>query len=960
MELLGRIEAKWQEAWDKAGVFEADPDTQRRKCFVTFPYSYANGPVHVGHAYTATRVDAFARFKRMQGYNVLFPWAWHWTGTTISGASERVKLGDEEFVRALREIDGVPEKLLQKFADPVFMASYYTKENRKTIKSAGFSIDWRREFQTTSPHFSSFIGWQYKRLREKGYVVKGTHPVVWCPHCESPTGDHDRQEGEGISPEEYTLIKFRYGQAYMPAATFRPETIFGATNLWIHPEAQYVEAEVDDQRWIISETAADKLKAQMHKVSVVRRFKGREVIGRTATSPIAKRQLPILPASFVDPNHGTGVVYSVPAHAPVDWLALKDLRQTLASRRETKIKREVVHGIRPISLIRVEGFGDYPAVEVVEQLGVKDQCDPKADEATKLLYKKEFHSGVLKQTCGKYAGKTVREAKEKIVSDFKKRNVAESMYDLPQPVVCRCLTPCFVKILEGQWFLKYGEKEWKKKTVEALEAAAIYPETAIPWFMSTIDWLKDWPCARKSGLGTPLPWNREWIIETLSDSTIYMAFYTIVKHIRQHKISSKQLAPELFDHIFNSVGDSDEIAEKTGVPKGALHSMQREFRYWYPLDMRISAKELIPNHLTFFLFHHVALFPPKYWPRAIGANGMLMIEGKKMSKSKGNFVTFRSAINRYGADPTRCALLLCAEGMDDPDWRSENVQDIQYKIESFYRLAETIMDEARDEEVHELEKWLLSTLQHRIEGVTKNIEVLKTRTAVENALFGIWNDFRWYARRRGSMKARMTLDALATWVRLLAPFIPHICEELWERMGNKGLISEAEWPECTASLLNPSAEESETLIRSALEDTLAILRATGVTPRKIHYYTAAKWKWAVYRRALEMSLQKAQITQGEIMKALVKDEKMSRIAKEVAEFVTKILDEVNRMRPHRKQVLLAVNEIDEESALRNAADFLKRELKAKIEVFTEGTSNIHDPKQRAKLAKPTRPAIYVE
>ncbi|MCW4055603.1 MAG: class I tRNA ligase family protein, partial [Candidatus Bathyarchaeota archaeon] len=115
MELLSRIEAKWQETWEKAGIFEANPDTNRKKCFVTFPYSYANGPVHVGHAFTATRVDAYARFKRMQGYNVLFPWAWHWTGTTISGASERIKLGDEEFVRALREIDGVPENILNSF-----------------------------------------------------------------------------------------------------------------------------------------------------------------------------------------------------------------------------------------------------------------------------------------------------------------------------------------------------------------------------------------------------------------------------------------------------------------------------------------------------------------------------------------------------------------------------------------------------------------------------------------------------------------------------------------------------------------------------------------------------------------------------------------------------------------------------------------------------------------------------
>jgi len=100
MEVLRQIEEKWRKAWEEARIFEADPDLTRPKCMVTFPFSYMNGPLHVGHGFTATRVDAYARFKRMQSYNVLFPWAWHWTGETIAGASERVKSGDEDFIRA--------------------------------------------------------------------------------------------------------------------------------------------------------------------------------------------------------------------------------------------------------------------------------------------------------------------------------------------------------------------------------------------------------------------------------------------------------------------------------------------------------------------------------------------------------------------------------------------------------------------------------------------------------------------------------------------------------------------------------------------------------------------------------------------------------------------------------------------------------------------------------------------
>jgi len=960
MELLHQVEAKWQRAWEEAKIFEAEPDPKRKKCFVTFPYSYANGPLHVGHAFTATRVDAYARFKRMQGYNVLFPWAWHWTGQVIAGASERVKLGDEDFVRALREVDSVPDAELKKFVDPLYMASYYTGENRTTVRLAGFSIDWRREFHTTHPTFSKFVEWQYKRLREKGYVVKGTHPVVWCPHCQSPTGDHDRQEGEGVAPEEYTLIKFEYGNSYLLAATFRPETIYGATNIWIHPEAEYVEAETNGETWIISEAAANKLKEQSRKVNVTKHFKGKKLLGKESKNPITKKRLPILPAWFVCADHGTGVVYSVPAHAPIDWLALRDLQQTPAYLEQFGIQPDKVTEIQPVSMIYVEGFGEHPAIEVVEQLGAKDQCDPKADEATKLLYKKEFHSGVLKENCGKYAQKTVQEVKESLIGDFKKENIADIMYDLPETVICRCLTPCIVKVLEKQWFLKYGDPKWKRRTKEALKRAIVHPESATPWFLSTIDWLKDWPCARKSGLGTRLPWDEDWIVETLSDSTIYMAFYTINKHIKQQEINFEQLLPEVFDWIFHEKGSLSIVAEKSGIDTKLLQSMRNEFLYWYPVDMRNSAKELIPNHLTFFLFQHVALFPREHWPRIIGANGMLMIEGNKMAKSKGNFVTLRSAIDEYGADSTRCALLLGAEGLDDPDWRSENVRDAKNKLESFYRLAENIAAEGTKDEAGWLEKWLFSNMNRKLEIVTESMEALKTRTAVETALFEIWNDFRWYARRKGNMKAKALREALRLWVRLLAPFVPHICEEIWSMTSGKGFVSLSDWPEADKSKVNLIAEEREALVKSSLDDTLNIIRATKAAPKKICYYTATAWKWKVYQKALAMSLEKERITQSDLMKETMANEEFKQMALKVAKFASQIVEEINQTGQNRRKALLSIETLDEASVLMEAEDFLERELNAKIHVYKEDDQHKYDPRQRSQLAQPCRPAIYIE
>jgi leucyl-tRNA synthetase len=961
MNTLRQNEEKWRKAWEKAKIFEVNPDPTLKKCMVTFPFSYMNGPLHVGHGFTATRVDAYARFKRMQGFNVLFPWAWHWTGETIAGASERVKAGDETLIRAFRDVDGVSEENLKKFVDPVFMASYYTDESRESVKRLGFSVDWRREFHTTSlyPTFSKFVEWQCERLREKGYIIKGTYPVVWCPHDKSPTGDHDRQTGEGVVPEEYTLIKYRMEDGtFLPSATFRPETIYGITNIWINPDADYVKAKVNDENWIISQTAAKKLGEQLKKVKILENFKGRTIIGKEFTSPLSKRKMLILPGWFVNPDNATGVVYSVPAHAPFDWLALRDLKNDSDLLKKFNIKPKEVQKIEPISLIKVEGFGEYPAIELVDQMGVKDQYDPKAEEATKELYKKEFHGGILKEICGEYSGKKVSKIKDILIESFKKQGMADSMYDLPENVVCRCMTPCLVKLLEEQWFIKYSDPKWKQKTKKTLEQAAIYPDSARQWFLNIIDWLKEWPCARRSGLGTPLPWSPGWIVETLTDSTVYMAFYTINNHLKKYKIKGDQLTFDVFDYIFYGKGKLEKIARLSKIDSQILEKMRNEFLYWYPLDLRVSAKELLPNHLTFFLFQHTALFP-KHLPKAIGVNGMLSIEGKKMSKSKGNFVTLKDALNEFGADATRCALLLGGEGMNDPDWRRETVGDVLGKLRGFLSLVDSIIDSTKDQNTGQLEDWLISALQHRTRIVSENMELLKTRTALENALFETWNDFRWYLRRKGEVNSDVLKNALEIWIRLLVPFAPYICEEVWSKLGHQDFISLSSWPVYDITKVDIKAEETENLIKNVLEDTANILRATKLVPKEIYYYTAATWKWKVYMKILENSNQ-GKVAPSDLMRKLMADPDLRKMGGKIAKFVQEINQEINRSPEEIKRRQIQSGHLDENEILLESKVFFEKEFDVQLHVYQENELQINDPKNKARFAKPYRPAIYIQ
>ncbi len=960
MSQTKQFEQKWQAKWEATHVFEADPDPKRQKVMVTFPFPYMNGPLHVGHTFTASRVDAYARFKRMQGFNVLWPWAWHWTGQPLLGASQRVARGDVEFIRVLHEVDGVPDETIKKFVDPLYMAQYYTDEGRLAVKGIGFSVDWRREFTTVMPTFQKFVEWQYKNLKEKGYVTRGTHPVVWCPKDKSPTGDHDRQSGEGVTPEEYTLIKYRLDDGtILPAATFRPETIYGITNIWINPEATYVEATVNGECWIISQEAAEKLKEQEKKIQVNRAFQGKELIGKTFQNPVTKLKFPILPGWFVDPKTATGVVYSVPAHAPYDYLALRDLQQNPEVLSQFGMDPPVVTQIKPISIIKLEGFGEFPAVEIVEKMGIKDQNDPKADQATKELYKKEFHGGVLKESCGPYAGKSVREVKDLLIKDFKEAGVADSIYDLSKPVVCRCMTPCLVKILSDQWFLNYSDPEWKQKAHEAVAQMTIYPESAKPSFNTVIDWLREWACARTTGFGTPLPWGKGWIIETLSDSTVYMAFYTINKHIKQNSIKPESLTPEAFDYIFYGKGNKTDLCKAVGISVDLLDSMRSEFLYWYPFDLRNSAKELVPNHLSFCIFHHAALFPPEHWPKAISVNGMLMVEGQGMHKSKGNFITMKGAVEKYGADATRCGLLLGAEAMDDPDWRAENISDLQSKFESLIGFATAVIASAKTDEDTMLERWLQSKLQSRIKEVTESLDQLKTRTALQVALFETWNDLRWYIQRKGNTQAKALNEVVKTWLKMLAPFAPFLCEELWSQTGEADFISTAKWPVFDENKLDVAAEEQENLITDIMTDTSNILKATKITPKHICYYSTAPWKWQVYLKILDKTVcGEAKI--GDLMKEFAADKDLKPHMKDIAALVPRVIKALTKVPGDRKANIQKIKAVDEHNILAGAAKFLGDRYNTEVSVYSEDDQKRFDPKNRASMAMPYQPAIYIE
>ena len=564
------IETKWRDKWNEGKDFETNPNDKEKK-FITVAYPYPNSPQHIGHGRTYTLADVHARYYRMKGYNVLFPMAFHYTGTPILGMAKRVEANDPEIMDGLKNIYHVPDEDIKSFVEPIKIADYFHEEIKSGMIEMGYSIDWRREFTTIDPVYQKFIEWQINTLKEKNLIIQGSHPVGWCPKDQNPVSQHDTLGDVEPDFTEYILIKFSYEDYIIPTATLRPETLFGVTNLWVNPNITYKKITVDEEKWIVSAECAHKLEFLDKKITYDGEISGSELIGKEVTVSHRNEKIPMLKASFVESQTGTGLVMSVPAHAPFDYQALVDLK---------KSGNDLASKIEPISIIQTDGYGEFSAKEAVEKLGIVNQDDPKLEEATQEIYGKEFYGGILKQNTEQFSGKKVSDAKDIIKEWLIGKKYADILLELTNaPVRCRCGAECVVKILNNQWFLNYGDKDWKDKATKCFDSMSILPQEIRGEFNYVIGWLRERACARQHGLGTKLPWDKDWIVESLSDSVIYMAYYILAKFVNAGTIIAENLSNEFFEYVFFGKGDLDSISNITNIPKDTLSEIKNEF--WF-------------------------------------------------------------------------------------------------------------------------------------------------------------------------------------------------------------------------------------------------------------------------------------------------------------------------------------------------------------------------------------------
>ena len=793
---------------------------------------------------------------------------------------------------------GIPLEEIHKFADPHYWLQYFPPLCRRDLTNLGCRVDWRRSMVTTdaNPYYDAFVRWQMNRLKELGKIKFGKRYTVYSPKDGQACMDHDRSAGEGVGVQEYTALKLRVkewaesaqskiggripegGNVYFVPATLRPETMYGQNCCFVGPTITYGVYEVvkGKEYYFISNRAARNMAFQgifpeWGVYPKVAELQGSDVVGTLVQAPLSvqKDGVRILPMESVKASKGTGVVTSVPSDSPDDYITMMDL---VKKAEYYKIKKEWAE-VPILPIIETPSYGDLTAKYLVETMKINSPKDAKQlAEAKDLAYKEGFYKG--KMIYGDFAGKSVEEAKPLVRKQLIDSGDAFNYAEPDGLVVSRSGDDCVAGHLD-QWFMNYGTPEksgdssWQPAVLEHVlnengQGLNTFSTEVKNSFEQVLYWLAQWACARSYGLGTRLPWDQSQLVESLSDSTIYMSYYTIA-HMLHNDIFGKErgsanvgpeeMTDDIWDYLFCR---TDEVPSNTSIKQETLQSMRREFEYWYPLDVRISGKDLIQNHLTFFLYVHVALYKPEYWPRAVRINGHLLLNGEKMSKSTGNFLTLSDATAKFGADATRIALADAGDGIEDANFEETVANSNILRMFELRAWCESVIQDARllkegetyshikESERHKNNDGIQRTgpkifwdeiFDNELNGLVReageHYDATDYKAAIKCGLYDFTSARDFYREITKASGVGMHHACVQRYVELQALTVtvvaPHWAEHIWLEVLQKGhTVQDARWPEVPAP--QPALTAAREYVRSTSSN---ITSAEGAQLKKM-------------------------------------------------------------------------------------------------------------------------------
>jgi len=930
------------------------------------------------------------------------------------------KSGDAAFQYEILKAMGLGPEEIPQFVDPSFWLKYFPPLGVRDLKRFGTPVDFRRSFITTSTNsfYDSFIRWQFRKLKKSDKIGFGKRPTIFSEVDKQACMDHDRAEGEGVAPQEYTAIKiellewtpdmqkkFKKGsKVYLLAATLRAETMPGQTNCWILPSGQYGCFEApDSQIFVTSHRAARNMSFQdilmpWGKPKCVMEVSGQELLGKKVAAPTTKYEfVHILPLPTIKMDKGTGIVTSVPSDSPDDFAAYMDLMKSDKKREYYGVKKEWVEPFDLIPIIDVEIDGEVRAMAaqyVCEKLGVQSINDRvKLAEAHDTCYKLGFDKGIM--SLGPFKGQPVKKAKFEFRTVMIQAKQAFTYYEPEKKVVSRSGDECVVAAID-QWYLKYGEETWRGQIEGHLRSSNFvsYNDRIKESFEDAIGWLKEWACSRSFGLGTQVPWDEQFVIESLSDSTIYMAYYTVAHLLHgEENLDGKKGSPEkikaedLTDEVWDFVFLNGPLPKKSKIPQKLLEKMQKEFRFWYPMDLRVSGKDLIQNHLTMALYNHACVWEkePDLWPKSFFCNGWLLVNNEKMSKSKGNFFTVDEIIKLYSADTVRLAMANSGDTLEPANFDQSVCNKAVLTLAVFLDLMKSLVsgNELLDtgaENARFVDVWFANEINRLVQEGKKFYETMYYREALRTCYFeftSMFDQYRDICKAAGMAPNKaLTMRYLEWQMIVLSPICPHFCEHGWSTvLGKSGSVLDARFPEPTKPVETSLTKQGDYMFNKVPHDFIKLLEkaSKGGTMKSAVVYVAKEypeWKKTVLAKlSNHHAANKLPLVAQEDMKAnpeaaqqwkdimteLMQDASLKPFGKHLGPFAAFKRDEAASF---GKSALDASLPFDELALVSENVAYLRQKLQAEVEVRPADSLASPDHKDAAANAQPGKPGIH--
>lgn len=758
-----RIEKKWQNYWEENNSFKSIEDPSKEKYYVLEMFPYPSGKLHMGHVRNYSIGDVVARFKHMQGFNVLHPMGFDSFGLPAENAAIK---------------NGTP---------PADWTWNNISEMEEQLKQLGLSYDWEREVQTCNPEYYRWMQWIFIQFFNKGLAYKKENPVNWCPSCQTvlaneqvvdgvcercktPVGkknlsqwylkitDYADQLLENLNdlqgwPNKVKLMQENWiGKSIganidfkidgtdkvLKVFTTRADTLFGCTYMVMAPEHPYVKELVKGTKF--QDDVEDYVEKVQHMDEIQRTSTNNEktgvFIGKYAINPVNQKKVPVFISDYVLMGYGTGAIMAVPAHDQRDFDFAK------------KFDIEII-----------------PVVESNSSEIDVNNLTEAFDAEGKMI------------NSGKFDGMNNRKAIPEMIKWLSEQNIGEKT-------------------------INYKLRDW-------LISRQRYWGTPIPMiYCKDCGWLPE----KEENLPVVLPTDVEFTGKGESP-------------LATSKTFSKCTCPKCGKDAERELDTMDTFLDSSWYflrycdPKNTDKAFDKEkVDYWMNVDQYIGGVEHAILHLMYARFfqmalHDIGLVDCKEPFANLLTQGMVNKDGKKMSKSIGNVVSPEEIINKYGADTARLFILFAAPPEKELDWSDAGVEGSYRFLNRVWRLVSEFVEKNYNstdaiEIKSQDDKKLNLTLNATIKKITEDVSNRFNFNTAISSIMELVNELYKY-KEKDDLNMPLLSDAVTKLVILLSPFTPHICEEMWQELGNKDSLVSVRWPGYDEKAL---VEDTKTII----------------------------------------------------------------------------------------------------------------------------------------------------